>query len=166
MGRLLDRGRLLGSGHLLGHLRYTTPARNGCSRNATHLRISESDSSPCIACKLYPANVCFPRLAPNACFPALSKEDRNLLQDLIGSLATYVCYDWNMLMLWFYVNVCKQNKFINIVLVNKTFIDSNLDKLVHDVFRQRVLWILPTVRTDNFLGQSLEQNPTKNTLTY
>lgn len=69
-------------------------------------------------------------------------------------------------MLWFYVNVCKQNKFINIVLVNKTFIDSNLDKLVHDVFRQRVLWILPTVRTDNFLGQSLEQNPTKNTLTY
>ena len=71
-----------------------------------------------------------------------------------------------MPMLWFYVNVCKQNKFINIVLVNETFIDSNLDKLVHDVFRQRVLWILPTVRTDNFLGQSLEQNPTKNTLTY
>ena len=71
-----------------------------------------------------------------------------------------------MPMLWFYVNVCKQNKFINIVLVNKTFIDSNLDKLVHDVFRQRVSWILPTVRTDNFLGQSLEQNPTKNTLTY
>ena len=71
-----------------------------------------------------------------------------------------------MPMLWFYVNVCKQNKFINIVLVNKTFIDSNLDKLVHDVFRQRVLWILPTVCTDNFLGQSLEQNPTKNTLTY
>ena len=71
-----------------------------------------------------------------------------------------------MPMLWFYVNVCKQNKFINIVLVNKTFIDSNLDKLVHDVFRRRVLWILPTVRTDNFLGQSLEQNPTKNTLTY
>ena len=71
-----------------------------------------------------------------------------------------------MPMLWFYVNVCKQNKFINIVLVNKTFIDSNLDKLVHDVFRQRFLWILPTVRTDNFLGQSLEQNPTKNTLTY
>lgn len=66
-----------------------------------------------------------------------------------------------MPMLWFYVNVCKQNKFINIVLVNKTFIDSNLDKLVHDVFRQRVFWILPTVRTDNFLGQSLEQNPTK-----
>ena len=71
-----------------------------------------------------------------------------------------------MPMLWFYVNVCKQNKFINIVLVNKTFIDSNLDKLVHDVFRQRVLWILPTVCTDNFLGQSLEQNPTKNTLIY
>ena len=71
-----------------------------------------------------------------------------------------------MPMLWFYVNVCKQNKFIDIVLVNKTFIDSNLDKLVHDVFRQRVLWFLPTVRTDNFLGQSLEQNPTKNTLTY
>ena len=71
-----------------------------------------------------------------------------------------------MPMLWFCVNVCKQNKFINIVLVNKTFIDSNLDKLVHDVFRQRVLWILPTVGTDNFLGQSLEQNPTKNTLTY
>ena len=71
-----------------------------------------------------------------------------------------------MPMLWFYVNVCKQNKFINIVLVNETFIDSNLDKLVHDVLRQRVLWILPTVRTDNFLGQNLEQNPTKNTLTY
>ena len=68
-------------------------------------------------------------------------------------------------MLWLYVTVYKQNKFIKLVLVNKNF-HSNLDKLVHDVFRQRVLWILPTVRTDNFLGQSLKQNPTNNILTY
>ena len=70
-----------------------------------------------------------------------------------------------MRMLWLYVTVCKQNKFIKLVLVNKNF-HGNLDKLVHDVFRQRVLWILPTVRTDNFLGQSLKQNPTNNILTY
>lgn len=68
-------------------------------------------------------------------------------------------------MLWLWVTVCKQNKFIKLVLVNKN-IHSNLDKLVHDVFRQRVFWILPTGRTDNFLGQNLEENPPKNTLTY